>query len=72
MSQVVGGFERPVVLNRASSTNTTNPFGSTFCYGVQDIIFEVFYGLLTTKATNTRARAHRERIHTYTHMYIQI
>jgi len=30
-----------VVLNRASSTNTTNPFGSTFCYGYQDIIFEV-------------------------------
>ena len=26
---------------RASSTNTTNPFGSTFCYGYQDIIFEV-------------------------------
>lgn len=33
--------ERPVVLNRASSTNTTNPFGSTFCYGYQDIIFEI-------------------------------
>ena len=33
--------ERPVVLNRASSTNTTNPFGSTFCYGYQDVIFEV-------------------------------
>lgn len=33
--------ERPVVLNRASSTNTTNPFGSTLCYGFQDIIFEV-------------------------------
>eukprot|EP00096_Caligus_rogercresseyi_P006608 TRINITY_DN2321_c0_g1_i1.p1 TRINITY_DN2321_c0_g1~~TRINITY_DN2321_c0_g1_i1.p1 ORF type:complete len:430 (+),score=118.86 TRINITY_DN2321_c0_g1_i1:69-1358(+) len=32
---------RPVVLNRASSTNTTNPFGSTFCYGYQDVIFEV-------------------------------
>uniref|UniRef100_H2YCQ7 Uncharacterized protein n=1 Tax=Ciona savignyi TaxID=51511 RepID=H2YCQ7_CIOSA len=31
----------PVVLNRASSTNTTNPFGSTFCYGVQNMIFEV-------------------------------
>jgi hypothetical protein len=36
--------ERPVVLNRASSTNTTNPFGSTFCYGYQDIIFEVSEG----------------------------
>ncbi|XP_045192190.1 phagosome assembly factor 1-like [Mercenaria mercenaria] len=32
---------RPVILNRASSTNTSNPFGSTFCYGVQDMIFEV-------------------------------
>lgn len=42
--QVAGALrpaERPVVLNRASSTNTTNPFGSTFCYGYQDIIFEV-------------------------------
>ena len=27
--------------SRSSSTNTTNPFGSTFCYGYQDIIFEV-------------------------------
>ncbi|XP_023930822.1 UPF0183 protein C16orf70 homolog [Lingula anatina] len=34
-------MEKPVVLNRASSTNTTNPFGSTFCYGVQDMIYEV-------------------------------
>lgn len=33
--------ERPVVLHRASSTNTANPFGSTFCYGYQDLIFEV-------------------------------
>ena len=41
---VVGPCERPVVLNRASSTNTTNPFGSTFCYGIQDIIFEVSSG----------------------------
>ncbi|XP_067644084.1 PHAF1 protein CG7083 [Eurosta solidaginis] len=32
---------RPVVLHRASSTNTANPFGATFCYGYQDIIFEV-------------------------------
>lgn len=31
----------PVILNRASTTNTTNPFGATFCYGVQDIIFEI-------------------------------
>lgn len=33
--------QRPVILNRSSSTNTSNPFGSTFCYGVHDIIFEV-------------------------------
>ncbi|WAR12750.1 CP070-like protein [Mya arenaria] len=32
---------RPVILNRASSTNTSNPFGLTFCYGVQDMVFEV-------------------------------
>nr|CAG4651856.1 EOG090X06XP [Triops cancriformis] len=33
--------ESPIVLKRASSTNTVNPFGSTLCYGYQDIIFEV-------------------------------
>uniref|UniRef100_A0A182JNQ4 Uncharacterized protein n=1 Tax=Anopheles christyi TaxID=43041 RepID=A0A182JNQ4_9DIPT len=33
--------ERPVVLHRVGSTNTANVFGSTFCYGYQDIIFEV-------------------------------
>nr|XP_002741257.2 PREDICTED: UPF0183 protein C16orf70 homolog [Saccoglossus kowalevskii] len=32
---------KPVVLNRASSTNSTNPFGSTFCYGVNHMIIEV-------------------------------
>ncbi|XP_063218330.1 PHAF1 protein CG7083 isoform X2 [Bacillus rossius redtenbacheri] len=41
ISEQLKPSERPVVLNRASSTNTTNPFGSTFCYGYQDIIFEV-------------------------------
>ncbi|XP_063629478.1 PHAF1 protein CG7083 [Cydia splendana] len=41
VSRALRVCERPVVLNRASSTNTTNPFGSTFCYGYQDIIFEV-------------------------------
>ena len=35
ISERVKPSERPVVLNRASSTNTTNPFGSTFCYGYQ-------------------------------------
>lgn len=33
--------ERPVVLNRGTSENSTNPFGSTFCYGYQDMVFEV-------------------------------
>ncbi|CAC5409150.1 UPF0183 protein C16orf70 homolog,UPF0183 protein C16orf70,UPF0183 protein CG7083 [Mytilus coruscus] len=33
--------QQPVILNRSASTNTSNPFGSTFCYGVQDLIFEV-------------------------------
>jgi len=37
--------DRPVVLHRASSTNTANPFGSTFCYGYQDIIFEVCWNI---------------------------
>lgn len=32
---------QPVILNRSSSTNTTNPFGSTICHGYQDMIFEV-------------------------------
>ncbi|XP_045455824.1 PHAF1 protein CG7083 [Melitaea cinxia] len=41
VSRALRVCERPVVLNRASSTNTTNPFGSTFCYGYQDMIFEV-------------------------------
>lgn len=34
-------FRKPVVLNRRSSTNTTNPFGPTFCYGLNNLIFEV-------------------------------
>jgi hypothetical protein len=33
--------DNPVVLHRSSSTNCSNIFGSTFCYGYQDIIFEV-------------------------------
>jgi len=41
ISEKLKPSDKPVVLNRASSTNTTNPFGSTFCYGYQDIIFEV-------------------------------
>ncbi|XP_039265199.2 phagosome assembly factor 1-like [Styela clava] len=32
---------KPVVLNRASSTNNTNPFGSNFCFGLRNMIFEV-------------------------------
>lgn len=41
MSHLVRKADRPVVLNRASTTNTSNPFGSTFCYPFQDLIFEV-------------------------------
>lgn len=33
--------EKPVVLHRSSSPNNTNPFGSTFCFGLQRMIFEV-------------------------------
>ncbi|TKS73764.1 UPF0183 protein C16orf70 -like protein [Collichthys lucidus] len=33
--------EKPVVLHRSSSANNTNPFGSTFCFGLQRMIFEV-------------------------------
>ncbi|XP_022092023.1 UPF0183 protein C16orf70 homolog [Acanthaster planci] len=38
---LVRSSQKPVVLNRASSMNTTNPFGSTFCYGVHNVIIEV-------------------------------
>ncbi|XP_068990235.1 PHAF1 protein CG7083 isoform X3 [Neodiprion pinetum] len=41
VSEQLKASARPVVLNRASSTNTTNPFGCTFCYGVRDVIVEV-------------------------------
>lgn len=40
----LGGKENldlPVLLNRSSSVNNTNPFGSTFCYGLYNMIFEV-------------------------------
>ena len=40
-SYLLTAEKKPVVLKRAASTNTTNPFGSTFCYGVHDMIFEV-------------------------------
>ncbi|XP_050432757.1 PHAF1 protein CG7083 [Adelges cooleyi] len=41
ISEKLKHSERPVVLNRGSSENSTNPFGSTFCYGYQDMVFEV-------------------------------
>ncbi|KAK9890962.1 hypothetical protein WA026_013300 [Henosepilachna vigintioctopunctata] len=34
-------IQRPIVLHRSGSTNTTNPFGGTQCYGYEDIIFEI-------------------------------
>lgn len=40
----LGGKEMlhpPVLLNRSSSVNNTNPFGKTFCYGLYNMIFEV-------------------------------
>lgn len=30
-----------VCVYRSSSANNTNPFGSTFCFGLQRMIFEV-------------------------------
>lgn len=41
--------ERPVVLHRTGATNSANPFASTFCYGYQDIIFEVFAMFLQSR-----------------------
>lgn len=32
---------KPVVLNRSSSTNNTNPFDATCCFGMRNMIFEV-------------------------------
>ena len=32
---------QPVVLNRVTSNAADNPFGSTFCYGHGQVIFEV-------------------------------
>lgn len=46
MCHLVKKADKPVVLNRASSTNTTNPFGSTFCYPFQDMIFEVRHKII--------------------------
>jgi len=54
--------ERPVVLNRSSSTNTTNPFGSTFCYGYQDIIFEVMPNGRLASLTLYSADGGRQRL----------
>ncbi|EHB08062.1 hypothetical protein GW7_04038 [Heterocephalus glaber] len=33
--------EKPVILHRSSSPNNTKPFGSTFCFGLQRMIFEI-------------------------------
>jgi len=77
ISEKLKPSEKPVVLNRASSTNTTNPFGSTFCYGYQDIIFEVMpnfhiasvtlycqnAGRLQNQVNNSRRRMMSHHIH---------
>ncbi len=44
--------DKPVVLNRSSSTNSVNPFGSTYCYGFQNFIFEVWYHLQNSHTVN--------------------
>ncbi|NIG60612.1 UPF0183 protein C16or [Pontoporia blainvillei] len=33
--------EKPVALHKSCSPDNTNPFGSTFCFGLQRMIFEV-------------------------------
>ena len=43
--------DKPVVLNRSSSTNSSNPFGSTYCYGYRNLIFEVGVKLNTSAPT---------------------
>lgn len=34
-------WDQMFVFDRSSSANNTNPFGSTFCFGLQRMIFEV-------------------------------
>jgi len=42
VEEIIGEhYSKPVVLNRRSSTNATNPFGPTFCYGFNSVIVEV-------------------------------
>ena len=41
LSESVRASTKPVVLHRANSSSAGNPFGSTFCYGYQNVIFEV-------------------------------
>ncbi|XP_014403324.1 PREDICTED: UPF0183 protein C16orf70 homolog isoform X3 [Myotis brandtii] len=43
--------EKPVVLHRSSSPNNTNPFGSTFCFGLQRMIFETSQVSATASST---------------------
>ncbi|XP_017880700.1 UPF0183 protein CG7083 isoform X2 [Ceratina calcarata] len=55
ISEQLKASARPVVLNRASSTNTTNPFGCTFCYGIRDAIVEVMANQHIASVTLYRA-----------------
>lgn len=51
--------QQPVVLNRTSSDGSSlNPFGSTFCYAYQDIIFEVTVPLLLISARRWLCTVH--------------
>ncbi|XP_046558892.1 phagosome assembly factor 1-like isoform X2 [Haliotis rubra] len=61
-SSLLKADERPVILNRSSSTNTSNPFGSTFCYGVQDMIFEVMQNQHIASLTLYKPSAARETL----------
>uniref|UniRef100_A0A8C4Z1W7 Phagosome assembly factor 1 n=1 Tax=Gadus morhua TaxID=8049 RepID=A0A8C4Z1W7_GADMO len=55
-------MEKPVVLHRSSSANNTNPFGSTFCFGLQRMIFEVSVPCLSCKIRNLRKHRLRPEI----------
>ena len=42
IQEIFDNHHSPAILHRSSSTNTTNPFGPTFCHLVNDdMIFEV-------------------------------
>ncbi|KAG5682430.1 hypothetical protein PVAND_011783 [Polypedilum vanderplanki] len=58
-SKLLEPSDNPVVLHRSSSTNCSNIFGSTFCYGYEDIIFEImnngFIASITFYSTSSQS-----------------